>query len=612
MLAFFLLPCCLPTWGQNFRVLDSLKLKLTKAKQDTACVMLLQRIADVSQNLDMDSSLVYARQGLNLATKLKFPLGKTCCLYQLAYGYYGLGNYPLFYENAKKSLTISEQIGYKAGAARAMGLLGLYYNCISNDSMSIFYYTKALGYFMDMNYKRDAASVLNNMGIFYGVKGNYPLALDYHFKALRLNDELRDQHGCLWGYLYISSIYATQKSFTLALNYATKSKKLGEFLQDKSAVSWGYMLMGDIFLEQKKYSLSMENYMHAMEIATKTQEKAIITTSFKKIGLIYLLEGKYDEALSNFNSSLKLAEETDDKRSVSEILSNIAELLQKQGKWKESVIVGKKALQLAQSLKYPDIIRGAGDILYKIYKQQKDFSNALQYYELSVSANDSMFNLEKLKTIDNLKQNYELEKTKKAIELLEKDKKLANQRAFIFGACLVIVIILALYIISYKQRRSKESRLCHELEMKESKYLLESKQRELTMKAINFAQQEQILSTLQEQFETLSNDHPTLNETISKMKYSIDMYLKNNSFRDFEKYFTEVHPDFYNRIKQNAPDLSQNELRVCALIKLNLNTKQIADITHKTPKSVEVIRTNIRKKLNLNPKDNLFDNISQL
>jgi DNA-binding CsgD family transcriptional regulator len=293
-------------------------------------------------------------------------------------------------------------------------------------------------------------------------------------------------------------------------------------------------------------------------------------------------------------------------------MANIAELLQKQGKLNESADYGEKALQLAQELKYPDIINISSEILYKIYKQKGDYNHALKYHEISIAAKDTLFNSEKLKAINNLKQNYELDKKQKAIELLEKDKKLAHQEVAIFGTSLIIVLVLALYIINYKQRKAKINQLRHDSEIKESKYLIESKQRELTLKAMHFAQQEQILSTLKEQFETLSNDHPNLIVTISEMQSSIDIYLRNNSFRDFEKYFTEVHPDFYNRIRQVAPDLSQNELKVCALIKLNLNTKQIADITHKTPKSVEVIRTNIRKKMNLAPKDNLFDSIMQI
>jgi DNA-binding CsgD family transcriptional regulator len=86
--------------------------------------------------------------------------------------------------------------------------------------------------------------------------------------------------------------------------------------------------------------------------------------------------------------------------------------------------------------------------------------------------------------------------------------------------------------------------------------------------------------------------------------------LKQNAFNDFERYFIEVHPEFYSKLKRKYEDLSQNELRVCALLRLNLSSKQIADITGRSVRSVESTRTSIRKKMGLTLQDNLFEAIS--
>jgi hypothetical protein len=168
-------------------------------------------------------------------------------------------------------------------------------------------------------------------------------------------------------------------------------------------------------------------------------------------------------------------------------------------------------------------------------------------------------------------------------------------------------LVIFAFAINYKQHLTSKALKNSELTLVGTKYSLENRQRELTQKVMHINQQDQILANLKNQLLELkassSKDRITLQNVIS----DIDLYLKQDSWEDFEHYFTEVHPDFYRNIKKAFPDLSQNELRVCALIRLNLNTKQISDITRKTPKSIEVMRTRIRQKLSLTRDESLFD-----
>ncbi len=68
---------------------------------------------------------------------------------------------------------------------------------------------------------------------------------------------------------------------------------------------------------------------------------------------------------------------------------------------------------------------------------------------------------------------------------------------------------------------------------------------------------------------------------------------------DFRTYFEQVHPDFFNRLYDLHPNLTQNDLRLCAFLFLGMTTKEIASITYKEVRSVETSRLRLRKKLNL-------------
>ena len=73
-----------------------------------------------------------------------------------------------------------------------------------------------------------------------------------------------------------------------------------------------------------------------------------------------------------------------------------------------------------------------------------------------------------------------------------------------------------------------------------------------------------------------------------------------------------VHPGFYEKLCADFPNLTQSELRLCAFLKLNLNTKEIAAINNITINSAKVARSRLRKKLNISDiNDNLVEFLSQ-
>ncbi len=83
---------------------------------------------------------------------------------------------------------------------------------------------------------------------------------------------------------------------------------------------------------------------------------------------------------------------------------------------------------------------------------------------------------------------------------------------------------------------------------------------------------------------------------------------------DWEKFNTHIHhanEDFFLRLKRQHPDLTANELKLCALLRMNLLSKEIAQLMHVTVKAVEVSRYRLRKKLKIDSEVNLYDYLMQ-
>jgi DNA-binding CsgD family transcriptional regulator len=74
---------------------------------------------------------------------------------------------------------------------------------------------------------------------------------------------------------------------------------------------------------------------------------------------------------------------------------------------------------------------------------------------------------------------------------------------------------------------------------------------------------------------------------------------------EFETRFTGVYEEYYEKLIKLAPELTPNELRICALMRLNISTKEIALLTNRTIGTVDNTRSSIRKKLNMNEEINL-------
>ena len=88
---------------------------------------------------------------------------------------------------------------------------------------------------------------------------------------------------------------------------------------------------------------------------------------------------------------------------------------------------------------------------------------------------------------------------------------------------------------------------------------------------------------------------PEIENIIQNLNASLD----NDVWEEFEIRFLNVFEGFYENIQKIFPDLSLNEKRLAAFLRLDMSTKEISSITNQSPHSINIARTRFRKKLNL-------------
>ena len=146
-----------------------------------------------------------------------------------------------------------------------------------------------------------------------------------------------------------------------------------------------------------------------------------------------------------------------------------------------------------------------------------------------------------------------------------------------------------------------------EREIANLKYELEMNTSALTVAKLRLIESGQNTSQLISDLEKLKNCDSETGEAIIP---KIISYCRANNFKvnwiEFETLFQKVHPSFYNRLQKIFPGLTKNERKICALIKLNLATKEISAIMNKESNAVKKAKHRLKGKLGLKNMDSLY------
>jgi DNA-binding response OmpR family regulator/DNA-binding CsgD family transcriptional regulator len=152
-----------------------------------------------------------------------------------------------------------------------------------------------------------------------------------------------------------------------------------------------------------------------------------------------------------------------------------------------------------------------------------------------------------------------------------------------------------------KDEIQKQQEVIIKQETDEIKRLLNRKKNELKKTKLRLINYNLSISKFISDIKSLS---PYVNkEGAKKAQVIIANYMIENNEKtcnEIENHFKEAQNDSYEKLERLYPDLTQSEKRICLFLILQMDTKQIAEILHKSIRTIEGIRTNIRKKMNIN------------
>ena len=558
-------------WSQSVteRKIDSLKALIGSADVELD-VVLLREIGSKYKIQNFDSSVFYLRRSVLLADKI-----------------------------ANDTLLAISHLTYGSAFMYAQKL----------DS-AVHYIEKANTVFQAIQHPKGISFTYHDLAIIYLRKGNYDKSLEYALEALQIKEEAG---LATWAsYNLIGIIYYENHEWDKALSYGVASLEAAASKMDSiissNLIANAHRAKGDLD-KAEGYILETINY------AKISGDKTGLGIYLNNYGELLHELGQFNEAEVQFIESIAVRLALKNHTGAAVTLSDLARVYTDMGRFSLADSCIHKSLSLLEDDgSKPSRIEIFGNA-YEVYAAFGKYKTALEYYLDYQSLRDSVYNEEKAALISDMEVKYqtakkeaELDRQASEIVLLEKERELANIRAIVLA--IISGLILLVGFLLYRQVKARRALAQVQLDLareKEEKLTTEIKYKDAEL--VTFALQ---ISNKDDFIETLKHEVKGLNKgTDTSVKPILDIIKSNESLAkdrdEFDQYVQDVCEGFFIRLSERYPDISQGERKLAALIRIGLSSKEIASVINISPKSVDMSRYRLRKKMALDGESNLTE-----
>ena len=566
---------------------------------------------------------------------------------------------------ALKELEISKKINYTKGIAVGYLHIADYFGMRSETDSALYYYNKAKAKFTELNSTRGIVFVNHSLSSLEQTRGNLDNAITITKENIHVITENENEGNGKTKFLgaqyaSLAGIYIEKGNYKMALTQALKALEAFESINHETRKADVLKQIGDIESALENHTSAITYYKLALEIYKRFEDTFYAAYTYNSLGISYQNLSDYNTAEHYFNLAIEHSKAVEDNLGITNALHNLGDLKRMQGNYanaksilheakaiaeKEQLKLGmvnalaslskinfnenNDVLALQQNAEAISIAKTLGAMAHEadLYKDRSFFlehinknTDALKYLKQYQTLTDSLFTIKKSQQIEELKAIYESEKQeteialqKTTIETLKTKAKNDTLIKTLYGlGFLSFAIISGLVYFSFSQR-IKKNRIAHEKQEAIYKQEIAFKKKELATQTLHLVQKNTFIQELKENLEKIKQS-----PELFKVEFRrIVMLLKKESAQDkdwavFKSYFTEVHNNFDNKIKDIYPDIGEKDMRLASFIRMNLSTKEIASMLNVLPESVQKSKYRLKKKLNLEKDKDLTQFLSEM
>lgn len=460
------------------------------------------------------------------------------------------------------------------------------------------------------------------MGRVFFQQGVYQEALKNLLEAESIYKAHDDAARLADNYNLQGLVYYHLRQPDVAFRYHEEALQWYERLGDRAGMAYAYGCIGHLLEKRQQYAEALSYQQKALQIYTALNNSKGIATILENIGSIYEDQERYPEALDYFQQSSIRHEQNRDSVSLIVTLNNIGDIHRKTGRNKEALVWTQRALAVAKQLGDQYQVSSAYKDLGKIYSQLGDYQQAYQNLEQGRVIYESIYDQDASRQTSLFATLFDIERKNNAIATLEAERRGSQVIKIALASVLLLAVLLAFVIISRQRMRIRkdqqemrdrqerfdtEQRLMQaelentQLRGQKLQQELELRAQSLTAHTLHMMGKNKILEDIQVRLqEVLKEDMQEQRRKIKNLLKMIDQnFVHDKDWDDFRHIFEQVHQDFFLALQRYAPDLTAAEIRLAALIRLNLSSKDMAVTLGISSDSLRIARYRLRKKLAL-------------
>ncbi|HPE34691.1 MAG TPA: tetratricopeptide repeat protein [Bacteroidales bacterium] len=532
----------------------------------------------------------------------------------------------------QEALVLSTELNYKKGIGNSYLWLGRAYYYMDEYKTAGEYLAKARVIFEELDDIEGLVRYHFFQGSIYQVTGNLLSAMQAFHLGIELSKSADNPEMLILNYCALGSIHLVRCESELAMSSFNEARTLMEETGREEGMPILLSNIANTYELIKAYDSALYYYNKSHAIRMKDGGVRGIASSEMTLGRLLIKMGKYREALDYLESSLIKFTDLKDDVGICCNTIEIAKINSYLGGHEKAVELGTNAVKRAEKLKNPELISQTYASFSEIMASDGRYMEAYQYLLKHNYLLDSLAVVNNKKTINELEVQFQTSRKEDKIQLLKSQNEIQrknNLLVIVLFSTLTIMLVLLLVLFRLKwcsvirQRKLLENESTirkqeNELRVKEQELLkaqLEAKNRELASKAIDMLRTNETIESIIQKLENIkkiNHEDQKLTAAMHSIVSELELRLKRKSWDEFEKIFINIHSGFYQKLLKVCPDLTASEIKIAALLKLNLSTKEIAAIAFKSESGIKSTRFRLRKKLGLSSDDKLVPYLMQL
>ena len=463
---------------------------------------------------------------------------------------------------------------------------------------------------------------LNNIGNVYFNQGFFELALAQYYRNLEIQKNAGNEKGIASALINIGAIRLNmlefekaKKNFKAALITFKELERNFPGTKYSAEIITSYNNLGIACQNLKEQKQSELYYQTGIDQARETLENSSLLANLLNNLASLLLDLKQpDKAYNPIKEALDIRLQIGDKNGEAQSYRMLAVYYNEKGNPGKTLEFLYKGYDLAQSIGNSSLQSSLVNKLFIEYDKMGKTDSALKYHIILKSLEAEMNSEETRRELTRIELTSQFKEKEQLRELAQQKKE---TRYLIIGISLLVSLAILGLLFLLSQNRLKRMRLEKDIADLASKNLelennalqkeLELRNKELTTNVMYLVQKNEYITDLAEQVISIKKYLPeNSSHIVDKLIYDLKSNRDDKIWKEFEIRFQEVHQDFYSRLNERFPDLTPNEKKLAAFLRLNMTTKDISAITFQIPDSIKTARSRLRKKLGLPQEANII------